>query len=258
MPLAPTHATMLKINYINIPIGVTTQLLYDILLACALFAIAVMLQRIAETGSGTLHDAIAPIKLSIRRILVFAITLCGLEVIAGLLISFLSPLLPAFYQPDLQIKLEHLIPLSVSYQIALQTSKVLSYLFSQLFAYSWPIPITLCVVYVIAPLQVRLLQPPDTNPTAQQASRARIAGTLAALASAACAFLLFQFRFGVIPSSSPGALYFFQAATSLITLAIYTPLFIAIYLIATPESPLDIPPPANTESVDSASDDIPE
>jgi hypothetical protein len=258
MPLAPTHATMLKINYIYIPIGVTTQLLYDILLACALFAIAVMLQRIAETGSGTLHDAIAPIKLSIRRILVFAFTLCGLEVIAGLLISFLSPLLPAFYQPDLQIKLEHLIPLSVSYQIALQTSKVLSYLFSQLFAYFWSIPITLCVVYIIAPLQVRLIQPPDTNPTAQQASRARIAGTLAALASAACAFLLFQFRFGVIPSSSPGAIYFFQLITSLITLAIYTPLFIAIYLIATPESPLDIPPPANTESVDSASDDIPE
>jgi hypothetical protein len=114
------------------------------------------------------------------------------------------------------------------------------------------------VVYIIAPLQVRLIQPPDTNPTAQQASRARIAGTLAALASAACAFLLFQFRFGVIPSSSPGALYFFQLITSLITLAIYTPLFIAIYLIATPESPLDIPPPANTESVDSAGDDTPE
>jgi hypothetical protein len=194
--------------------------------------------------------------LSIRRILVFAFTLCGLEVIAGLLISFLSPLLPAFYQPDLQIKLEHLIPLSVSYQIALQISKLLSYLISNGFVYFWLIPITLCVVYVIAPLQVRLLQPPDTDPTAQQARSARIAGTLAALASAACAFLLFQFRLWVHPPSSPGTMYFFQAATSLIALATYVPLYIAIYLIATPESPLSALPETQPADGTSAEDNL--
>jgi hypothetical protein len=96
------------------------------------------------------------------------------------------------------------------------------------------------VVYVIAPLQVRLLQPPDTNTTAQQAWSARIAGTLAALASVACAFLLFQVEFYFVPPSSSAILYSFRAVTSLITLAIYAPLFIAIYLIAKPESPLNI------------------
>jgi hypothetical protein len=242
MPLMPTHATMLKFETFTIPLSLSTQLLYDVLLACALFATAVILQRIAETGSGMLRDAVAPIKSSIRRILVFALTLFGLDVISGSLIGFLSPLIHPLDLLNFQSKLEKILSLSLQSQFALERSNFIPTLINSLCSYLWPIPITLCVVYVIAPLQVRLLQPPDTNPTAQQARSARIAGTLAALALAACAFLLLQVRIWFIPSSFPGALYVFQAITALIALAIYAPLFIAIYLIATPDSPLAIQP----------------
>jgi len=240
LSVAPTHATMLKLETITIPISLSTQLLYDVLLACALFATAVILQRIAETGSGTLRDAVAPVKSSIRRIMVYALTLFGLGVIAGSLISFLSTLVHPLNLLDFQSKLEKVLSLSLQSQFALERSNFIPTFINSLLHYLWTIPITLCVVYVIAPLQVRLLQPPDTNPTTQQARSARIAGALAALALAACAFLLFQVTFSLIPSSFPGVRYFFQAANSLITLAIYAPLFIAIYLIANPESPLNI------------------
>jgi hypothetical protein len=240
LSVAPTHATMLKLETITIPISLSTQLLYDVLLACALFATAVVLQRIAETGSGTLRDVLAPVKSSIRRIMVYALTLFGLGVIAGSLISFLSTLVHPLNLLDFQSKLEKVLSLSLQSQFALERSNFIPTFINSLLHYLWTIPITLCVVYVIAPLQVRLLLRPGTNPTAQQARSARIAGALAALALAACAFLLFQVTFSLIPSSFPGVRYFFQAANSLITLAIYTPLFIAIYLIANPESPLNL------------------
>jgi len=238
---APNHVTMLRLQYITILLGLSTQLLYDVLLACALFATAAILQRIAETGGGMLREAVAPVKSSIRRIMVYALTLFGLGVIAGSLISFLSTLVHPLNLLDFQSKLEKVLSLSLQSQFALERSNFIPTFINSLLHYLWTIPITLCVVYVIAPLQVRLLQPPDTNPTAKQARSARIAGALAALALAACAFLLFQVTFSLIPSSFPGARYFFQAANSLITLAIYAPLFIAIYLIATPDSPLAIP-----------------
>jgi len=251
LSVAPTHATMQKlVEYITFPIGVTTLLIYAVLLACALFATAMILQRIAGTGSGTLRDAVAPIKSSIRRILVYALTFFGLNVIAGSLIGFLSPLVHPLNLLIFQSKLEKVLSLSLQSQFALERSNFIPTFINSLCSYLWPIPIALCVVYVIAPLQVRLLQPPDTNPTAQQARSARIAGVLAALVIAACAFVLLQVRIWLIPSSFPGARYFLQEANSLITLAIYAPLFIAIYLIATPESPLNIvstPPTAQPE-----------
>jgi len=243
LSVEPTHATLQTLKYITFPISLTTLLIYAVLFACALFATAAILQRIADTGTGTLRDAVAPIKSSIRRILVYALTFFGLNVISGSLIVFLSPLTQFLNLLNFQSKLEQLLMLSIKSQIALEQSNIISNLFSHL----WPIPITLCVVFIIAPLQVRLLQPPDSNPTAQQTRKARIAGTLAALASAACAFILLQIRFWFFPYSSPGVHYFFQAVPSLITTAIYAPLFIAIYLIANPDSPLAIPPaPQNT------------
>jgi hypothetical protein len=255
---------MQKLEYITFPIGVTTLLIYAVLLACALFATAMILQRIAETGSGMLRDAVAPVKSSIRRILVYALTFFGLNVIAGSLIGLLSPLVHPLNLLIFQSKLEKILSLSLQSQFALERSNFIPTFINSLCSYLWPIPITLCVVYIIAPLQVRLLQPPDTNPTAQQARSARIAGTLAALAVAACDFLLLQVRIWFIPSSFHGARYFLQAANSLIAsliaLAIYAPLFIAIYLIATPESPLNIvstPPIAQPEEDTPPAEDAP-
>ncbi|MGP8259513.1 MAG: hypothetical protein ACLQM6_06110 [Acidobacteriaceae bacterium] len=240
----PTQHVMNQVMIITVPLGWCILLLYNVLLACAIVAMASMLQRIPEAGTGTLRDTVAPVKSSIRRIMVFAITLFGLNVIGQSITAFLTALIQFpnlnHLQSALEQMLEHILSLSVRSQIALEHSNLIVNLFGIL----WPIPITLCVVYIIAPLQVRLLQPPDTNPTAQQVRSARIVWLLAIVTStlATCARVLLQTGLVVALQSPVSISYLFQVVTPLISVAIYTPLFIAIYLIANPGSPLAIPP----------------
>jgi hypothetical protein len=233
---APTQHVINKAIIIAAPIGWCILLLYNVLLTCAMVAIASMLQRIPEAGTGTLRDAVAPIKSTVRRILVFAITLFGLNVIGQTITSFLALLVQPINLNNFQSRLEQILSLSLKSQIALEQSNFISNIFANL----WPIPITLCVVYVIAVLQIRLLQPPGTYPTAQQIGNARIVWFLAAITStvATCASILLEASLLIVLQQSHSIIYLFDVVIHLIRLAIYAPLFIAIYLIATPESPL--------------------
>jgi hypothetical protein len=236
---------MLNPAFITVSLGWCLLLLYNVLLTCAIVAIASMLQRISEAGTVTLRDAAAPIKSSTRRIMVFAFTLFGLNVIGQAITSFLAPMITTINLNHFQSRLEQILSLSVRSQIALEHSNLINNIFGHL----WPIPITLCVVYVIAPLQVRLLQPPDTNPTAQQARSARIVWLLAVVAStvATCATFLLEASLLLVLQQSLSIVYLSQLVTHLASIAIYAPLFIAIYLIANPQSPLAIPSaPPNT------------
>jgi len=249
----PTQHLINKAIIIAAPIGWCFLLLYNVLLTCAIVAIASMLQRIPEAGTGTLCDAVAPVKSYTRRILVFAFTLFGLNVIGQAITSFLAALIQPINLNHFQSTLEQLLSLSVRSQIALEHSNLILGLIGNI----WPIPITLCVVYIIAPLLVRLLQPPDSNPTAQQARIARIAWLLAIVTStvATCASFLLEASLSFALQPSLSISYLFQVVIHLIRLAIYVPLFIAIYLIANPDSPLAIPPnPPPEEEAPSADD----
>lgn len=228
-----------RTNFFTVAFSLCTLFVYDFFLACAMVATAALLQSIAETRSGTLRAITTPILSSIRRILVFATTLFGLNVIGRALSRILSQMLQPLNLIDFQSKLEMLLSLSLRSQIALERSNVISNILNNL----WPIPITLCVVYIIAPLQVRLLQPPDTDSTAQQTTSARIAWFLAIVISAVavCIILLLQVSLSFVSQLAPGIVNMFQAVTYLISIAIYAPLFIAICLIATPQSSLLIP-----------------
>jgi len=246
---APTQHAINMAILLATPIGWCILLLYNVLLTCAIIAIASMLQRIPEAGSGTLRDAVAPIKSSIHRILVFAFTLFGLNVIGQSIAGLLFPLVQSINLNHLQSKLvqmlEHILPLSVRSQIALEHTNLISNIFANL----WPIPITLCVVYIIAPFQVRLLQQPDSNSTAQQVRSARIVWFLAILTSTAATVVshVLETSLSIALQPSPIIFYLFEVVEHLISVAIYAPLFIAIYLIANPDSPLAIPPaPQNT------------
>ena len=234
--IAHLHASIHRSEYLTVPLDWCVLLLYNLLLTCTMVATAAMLQRIAQTGIGTLRDAVPPILSSARRMMVFALTLFGLNVIGHSLAGILSSLMQPLNLIDFQTKLEKILSLSLKSSVALEKSNLFNNLFNNL----WPIPITLCVVYIIAPLQVRLLQPPNTNPTTQQTRQARIAWSLAIVTSAIaiCTMLLLQVTLSFVPQASPGIVYIFQAVTYLISIALYAPLFIAIYLIATSESPL--------------------
>jgi len=244
-------------EFFTVPLSWCVLLLYNVLLTCAMVATAALLQRIADTGSATLRAVTAPILSSARRMIVFAITLFGLNVIGHSLAGILSTLMQPLNLINFQSKLEMILSLSLKSSVALEKSNLLNNLLNNL----WPIPITLCVVYIIAPLQVRLLQPPDTNRTVQQTRQARIVWFLAIVTSAIaiCTMLLLQVSLSFVPLASPGILYIFQALTYLISIALYAPLFIAIHLIANPGSPLAIPPtPPSTppEEDDAPSADV--
>lgn len=238
---APTQHAINKAIILVVPLGWCVQLLYNLLLTFAIVATAAILQRIAETGTGTLRDAITAIKSSIRRILVFAFTLFGLNVIGQVITSILAALIRPIDLNHLQSRLVQILSLSVRAQIALEQSNLISNLFANL----WPLPITLCVVYIIAQFQVRLLLPPDTNPTAQQVRSSRIVWLLAIIVSTLATFaamLLHVFLSSVLQPSNIGIIHLYEAVIRIKSIAIYAALFIAIYLIAYPQSPLAIPP----------------
>lgn len=251
--IAPTAQTIRDLHLILLPLDLGTELICIFLSAAALVATAELLRSLAKGRPATLPAALASIAPSRRRILIFSLTLLGLNAISEVLTTFLAPLVFVNFEH----KLEHLLSLS------LQSANVLeaSHLIPNLASHLWVLPVALCIVYIIAPLQARLAQPPDAAPVPDQAKQARTAAILTAVAMSALSFLVAMLEaplFQLLPPSSSLVLYPIGTITSLITALPYVPLYIAFYLITTPEGPLNMSPPANAEPITFASDDIPE
>jgi hypothetical protein len=243
---SPAPVAMRKFVALTAPIQYGTLFLQDFVFACALIAIAAILHRLLTSGHGTLRDAVASISSSSYRILIYCFKLLGLSLIARLVTSFLTPFMDSFINHNGPEKLLLLSPTS---QIALGGSPV----FIDFFDHLWILPITLCVVYVIAPVELHLLQPPDFPPTPNQRRQARLADMTAAVAISALGIALFAIErnlFQVIHRTDQST-YLISAVSSLARAIPYVPLYIALYLIAnpdtpliaTPETPLDLPEP---------------
>jgi hypothetical protein len=239
-----------KVLALAAPLTYGTQLLCLFVSASALIATAAILRSIAEKGDGSLRDAAAPIAASSSRILIFSLKLFGLNLIAGALAGFLMPLV----QPlKLQADMEKLFSLPLKSQLAMENSHLIANLVSHL----WVLPITLCVVCLIAPVEVRLLQPPNFIPPRGQATIARIAALLGALAvtllslliSVLEAPLMQHLSLGTRISSSTAIEYPMWIISSLIAAAPYVLLYVAFYGIATqavaipPSLPIVAPDP---------------
>jgi hypothetical protein len=226
-----------KLAVLTAPIQYGTRFLGDFLFACALIATAAILHSLATTGRATLREATAPIYLTSYRILTFCLKVFGLGLISTWIISFLSPFMWSFIDRNGPEKLLHLPLYS---RMALGRSTFLFSFFDQL----WILPITLSVVYVIAPIEVHLLQPPDLPPTQNQSKQARLAEMTAAVAISALGLVAFaaqQGAFELVFRTGPH-LYLVRAMSSLLIAIPYVPLYIAFYLIANPDSPLAATP----------------
>jgi hypothetical protein len=172
--------------------------------------------------------------------------LLGASLIARLLTSFLGPFMDSFINHNGPEKLLLLSPAS---QIALGRSS----LFINFFDHLWILPITLCVVYIMAPIELHLLQPPDVLPNHNQRRQARLASTTVAVTISALGVAVStaeQNLFQVIAHTGQ-AMYLTNLVGSLLRAIPFVPLYIAVYLIAnpdtpfivTPEAPLDLPTP---------------
>jgi hypothetical protein len=229
-----TAQTIRNLRLILLPLSLGTELLCIFLSAAALVVTAEILRSLAEARPATLPAALPSIAPSRRRILIFSLALLGLKSISDVLTTFLSPLVFSF---NLEDKLEHLLSLSLKSANVLEATHLIPNLVSHL----WVLPITLCIVYIIAPLQARLAQPPDAAPVLDQAKQVRIAAILTAVAMSALSFLVAMLEvplFQLLRPASTLVLYPVSTITSLITALPCVPLYIAFYLITTPGSPL--------------------
>jgi hypothetical protein len=234
---SPEPDALRKFVVLTAPIQYGTQFLGDFLFACALIAIAAILHSFATTGRGTLREAAIPISSSSYRISIFCLKLLGLNLIATLVISFLAPFVTSFISHNGP---EKLLLLSPESQMALGRSA----LFINLIDHLWILPITLCVVYLMAPIELHLLQPPDLPPTPYQRKQARLAEIIAAVAISAIGVAVSAAErnlFQVIARTDQNV-YLTSIVASLVRAIPYVPLYVAFYLIANPDTPLAIAP----------------
>jgi hypothetical protein len=221
VPIQPTGSIMIKTALLTAPLEWGMQFLCAAVTVASLVATAAILQSIAKTGRGTLRAATAPITSSRRCILILSLQSWGLNILFTSLLELLSPLVFSIHN--------------------LQAYLGRSNLAGSFFSYLWVLPVTLFVCYIIAPLEVRLLQSPESTPAPDQARRARVVAILVALGL--CVFNPFTGMtesYILQMSLLAFSLKFFliELLFSLIRTAPYALLFIAFYLIANPESPL--------------------
>jgi hypothetical protein len=215
------------------PLEWVSRFLSDLMLACALVATAAILYNIALSGRATLRDAAMPVRSSGSRIFLFSLILFGVNTVAGFLVGIIAPLVWSLHLPDL---LDRSLPLSFSARSAVERMN----LFPNMIGNIWALPITLCVVWVIAPLQIKLIQPPGSIPTPDQTKRARMAALVTALVATAVGLLVLLAESPLFPLQLPASnltLHAIEAIASLIDHTPYVPFFIALYLIATPGDP---------------------
>jgi hypothetical protein len=236
---SPAPEAMRKFIALTAPIQYGTKYLGDFLFACALIATAAILHSLVANNRGTLRDAATPISSSINRIAIYCLKLLAISVAANVVVSFLAPFYLSFVTHNGPEKLLHLSPES---QVALASST----LFTIFLDHLWLLPITLCVVYVMAPIELHLLQPPDLLPTPGQKKQARLVAATAAIVISALAIAISAIEQNVFNlqgiAHSDQTLYWINTFASLVRAIPFAPLYIAFYLIATPDSPLALTP----------------
>jgi hypothetical protein len=194
-------------------------------------ATAVILESLARTGRASLRASIAPTANSGYRIFIYSLKLFGLNLVAGSLGSFLY-----VWTLQLQNSWAESTSASLKFVNGVQQLNLPAVLSTLLLAIG--------VAVIITPIAVRLIQPPDTVPAPNQANRARVAGIFAAVAISILSFLVSTLETPLFQQQHPTSSLFIYAigmAATLITAIPNIPLYIALYLIATPDSPFTIP-----------------
>jgi hypothetical protein len=249
--VAPSGSTLVKLNLLSFPIAFGTEFLGILFSAAALVATAALLRSLAESRPATLPAALPQIAASRRRIVHFALTLLGLNIVSECIYGFATPIFMPLVS-TLQSGIEHTFLLSIASSMELEKLNLIGNLVSHL----WVLPVVLCIAWLIAPLQARLTQPSGSALTPPQAMQARIATILATLTLSLLSFLISMllamlFQSDVLPASL--AIHFaIGVVRTLLTSLPLALLYIALTLIAAPSiaciptsAPTETTPPGN-------------
>lgn len=230
---APQPEALRKFAALTGPIHFGRLFIDDFVFACALIAIAAILHSFATTGRATVHIAANRIFDSSSRILIFCLKLLSLNLISAWITYRLDPLVNWFLD---NIEAQKLLFLSPRAQVALGGSNLFLGFIYELSV----LPITLCVVYIMAPVELHLLQPPDLLPTPKQRRQARLAEMTAAIAISILGAIVWATERSLFQRIVHTDLntYLILAVASLLRAIPYVPLYVAFYLIANPDSPI--------------------
>jgi hypothetical protein len=227
-----TPNALRKFVALTAPIQYGTLYLENFTFACALIATAAILHNLATDAPTTLRASATPITSSAKRISIFCLKLLGLSLLSSWITSLLAPFAGSFIDHNGPQKL---LFLSLKSQMALGGSPI----FVDFLYHLWILPITLCVVYVIAPIELHLLQPPDLLPAPNQRRQARLAEMTATVVISALGVAVFAAErnlFQLIVRTDQNT-YLASLIASLLRAIPYVPLYIAFYLIANPNCP---------------------
>jgi hypothetical protein len=237
-----TPNALRKFVVLTAPIQYGTLFLEDFLFACALIATASILHNLATDAPATLRATATPITSSASRISIFCLKLLALTLLSSWTTSFLAPFAGSFIDHNGSQKL---LFLSVKSQMALGGSPI----FIDFLYHLWILPIALCVVYVIAPIELHLLQPPDLLPAPNQRRQARLAEITATVAISALGLAVWTAQrslFQLIVRTDQNT-YLTGIVASFVRAIPYVPLYIAFYLIANPDTRLPDAPESDYE-----------
>jgi len=216
--LGSTEISVVANYLISIFLVAVAALITAFLYTSALLAVAALLRNFATLGRASLDTAAASIKPDLGRGVLFSLRLFAISVVAGMVSSSLLLLVEWLLRANY---------FSLDPRFALAESIVSG----------------IVTAYLIAPYAINLLRPTGAAPAAgQEAFLARTNAIGAAPASIAISYL---FNKAVFPASPHAVQVTVHAIASEIAILPYAALFIALALIATPDSTPGGRPPEN-------------
>jgi hypothetical protein len=226
----PTPFVLFKLALFTAPLAWAIRFVSFNLYAAAIVATGTLLALLARQAHASLSAAASTIASSINRILVYAWKLLILSMLAVFLSAPLEQLALM-----LQNLIEKATSMSLKSELALEKLDLPTLLCTALIA--------IIAAWIMAPITLKLLQPPDSIPTAQQKLRARISALIAVTAW----FALDRIVSGLAapffqqPHTLSSLILAIRGIASLITALPTIPLYIALNLIATedPSAPPD-------------------
>jgi hypothetical protein len=229
--ITPTPFVLFKLSLFTAPLAFAILFVGFNFYAAAIVATGALLAFLTRQTRASLSAVVSSVASSFHRILVYAWKLLILSMLAVFLLAPLEALVLM-----LQNLIEKMTSTPLKSQLALEKLDLPNLLCTALVA--------LLAAWIMAPITLKLLQPPDSTPNACQKLRARISALIAVAAWFALDRIVSGLEMQLFqqphPLSHPVILAI-RAIASLITALPAIPFYIALYLIAgeSPSAPAD-------------------
>lgn len=229
----PAPAAILRAELLTVPMAWAFYLLSASLYTAALLATRGLLGDIAATGQAHISVAFSSVAKSATRILIFSLKLLGLCLCGFLSFALITAAVTKFATTEILI--------------------------NPVFVYGNVLTLSFVIAYLLAPSAINLLRPADAaEPQPDALQSGRIAAFITVTASAALSYFISKAGSAFLRASQRNTGFgvsIVGALESVFTASPYILLYIALYLIATPNSSLANPHSTEVEKSSLSTED---